>query len=218
MCTNSLITCGYVLLMACGVTLSALALFYPAGIIIDKASPIFKNCITQGDASDPCNKANEILSSDIIPFSCSFASLFNILDSKDFTKFDNKCKDYMDKVDDKIKTIWYSAAIGVGISAIGIIAGVIVIVVFSCCACLRVIPMIALTILGLALTAVMAAFVICYHDKWDYLQDETTRLIPALQGTNMFQNTFWFGIGATAAGGVSAILAFLGIFTSFSCC
>uniref|UniRef100_A0A0N5B8S7 Claudin n=1 Tax=Strongyloides papillosus TaxID=174720 RepID=A0A0N5B8S7_STREA len=218
MCASNLFGCGYVLLMVCGVALSALALFYPAGIIIDKSSPIFKECLTNNNRQQ-CDRAKQILDSDILPFSCSFATLFNLLETKDFDNIKVNCgSDYLDKVDKQIRIIWVSSATAIAISGIGVIAGVITIVLFSCCGCLRAIPMILLTAIGLALTACMIAFVVSYHDKMDYYNSEIGKLISGFDPTNMTRNTFWFGLGAVGAGGLSAILAFFGIFSSLSCC
>ncbi|CEF62734.1 Hypothetical protein SRAE_1000100400 [Strongyloides ratti] len=209
MCASNLFGCGYVLLMVCGVALSALALFYPAGIIIDKASPVFKECLQN---NKNCDKAKTILDSDILPYSCSFATLFNLLENKDFDNIKVECgKDYLDKVDKQIKTIWISSATGIAISGVGVLAGILTIVLFSCCGCLRAIPMILLTAIGVALTACMITFVVCYHDKMDYYDDKISSLFPNYDPTTMIRNTFWFGIGAVVAGGASAIVAFFGI-------
>uniref|UniRef100_A0A0N4Z1G7 Transmembrane protein n=1 Tax=Parastrongyloides trichosuri TaxID=131310 RepID=A0A0N4Z1G7_PARTI len=218
MCTLSPFACGYTLLMALGVVFSALALFYPAVIIINKASPTFDSCNSQGSYSNDCKKAYQILSSDIIPFSCSMASTYNLIDHDDISKYDSECRNYMDSVDETIKKIWYTSAIGVGISVLGFIVGVIVIVAFSCCGCLRIVPLLIMEIFSLALTAVMIVFAICYHDKWDYLRDQTTTLIPELQGTSLFLNTFWFGIAAVIAGGISSILVLIDIVKTLCCC
>uniref|UniRef100_A0A0K0EKC7 Transmembrane protein n=1 Tax=Strongyloides stercoralis TaxID=6248 RepID=A0A0K0EKC7_STRER len=216
MCGSSLIGCGYVLLMVCGVALAALALFYPAGVIIGKTSPLVDECINK---NVNCDKLKKVLDADVLPFSCSFATLFNLIQSKDLEHVKNDCtKDYMDKIDKKVKITWISSATGIAISGIGVIAGIITIVLFSCCGCLRSIPMILLTAIGLALTACMIAFVTCYHDKMDYFDGELRNLFPNFDPSSMLRNTLWFGIGGVLAGGASAILAFLGIFSSLTCC
>uniref|UniRef100_A0AC35TK69 Transmembrane protein n=1 Tax=Rhabditophanes sp. KR3021 TaxID=114890 RepID=A0AC35TK69_9BILA len=221
MCLGNISTIAFTALMTACLAFSLATTFYPASRIINQASDLVDDC--SKNPSDPsCDQLQYILKADVIPFGCAIASIFKVLEYKQFSDKTNVCKDSWSQFSKDAQRLYACVAIAMIGALIGVIAGIITCVLFSCCACLRMIPMILLTGLGLIITVSLITYTITYAEyKSTMFSEIHDQLFPSwdVDSIRHVQSlTLAFGAIATVAAGLATVSAFLGIFTSLPCC